>query len=92
MEVERGEQHMEPQTVEGKTVSKQIKHQDLRVATGSMLMAVVLIGEFSLGSVAAAPGLWVGSELIYTSGVVSLQDQGLTPHQSDPDCKYPPCD
>ncbi|MGF1601542.1 MAG: hypothetical protein ACFCU8_05875 [Thermosynechococcaceae cyanobacterium] len=73
-------------------MSKQIKHQDLRVATGSMLMAVVLIGEFSLGSVAAAPGLWVGSELIYTSGVVSLQDQGLTPHQSDPDCKYPPCD
>ncbi|MGB7417022.1 MAG: hypothetical protein WA902_22705, partial [Thermosynechococcaceae cyanobacterium] len=76
-----------------KTVSNQIKHQDLRLTTGSMLLAVVLISEFSLGSIAATPVpvSLAGSDILNASGVVSLRDQ-TTPHQSDPDCKYPPCD
>jgi hypothetical protein len=81
------EHSMAPQRVWFKQLSKYIKRIGFIKTLGSVAFCTVLVSQLGGGSMAASPSNLGGSELL----AIAMLDSG-TLRQSDPDCKYPPCD
>jgi hypothetical protein len=76
--------------IQSSVEEKIVKNQDV----GRVILALALMAGCSWGAVAmvSANAKLDSSNPLSQNEVAALQDRGGTLRQSNPDCKYPPCD